>query len=104
MGHAPPRHRAHPASSPPRWVKSQPTTDDLIAAARAEYVAGRIEVEDLEAALDHVYGGGLPTGRFAYLERAWLRARLRAEFEAYGATNRMIVLSEGVVIQERMRD
>jgi hypothetical protein len=41
--------------------------DDLIAAARREYVGGRIEVAEFEAAIEHILTGGLGSRRFPFL-------------------------------------
>lgn len=54
---------------PPRPARLVPLhgEDDLIGYARQEYVAGRIEVEGFEAALDHIFAGGRGCTEFPYL-------------------------------------
>ncbi len=41
--------------------------DDLIACARQEYIEGRIEADEFEAALDHIFAGGRGCAAFPYL-------------------------------------
>ncbi len=75
MGHrAPtrthPRPMSHPVA-PPARTRLVPVyrTDDLLRCARDEYVAGRIDVDEFEAAVDHILTGGRGCAEFSYLPR-----------------------------------
>jgi hypothetical protein len=50
-------------------------TKHLVNYARTAYLDGRIEVEELEAALDHIHAGGLGNPRFPYLPAFEMPAR-----------------------------
>lgn len=41
--------------------------DELTLIARQQYVAGRIELDEFERALEHILRGGLGTPEFPYL-------------------------------------
>jgi hypothetical protein len=55
------------------------TIADNARRAQAAYVAGEIEVDELERALEHIYAGGMGTAEFPYLpayeafELEWVR-------------------------------
>lgn len=41
--------------------------DDFIEYAKREYVSGRIEADELERAIEHIFAGGVGNAEFPYL-------------------------------------
>ncbi len=72
MAHRParthPRPMSHPVA-PPARTRLVPIygTDDLLRCAQAEFIADRIDVNEFEAALDHILAGGRGCEAFPYL-------------------------------------
>lgn len=71
MGHAAARsrHGAHRPPAPPAGPRRrrQATIEENVARAKAEYVAGRIEADELERAVEHAFAGGMGCAEFPFL-------------------------------------
>lgn len=68
MGHMSPRRTPdhHRPPPPPRLVPLH-DEDDLLRMVKAEYVADRIDAEEMEAGIAHVLAGGRGCEEFPYL-------------------------------------